>query len=83
MRDAQTEIFKVLVTAFVDGDMLHSDSLLAGAAVSLQRFDLGCERPRQFVEGPLRAVLLRDGVRVVEAARKGHDRIVCRRHLSS
>ena len=63
-------------------DVLDGDALLALPAVSLQRFDLRRRGSCQLVEGALCAVLLRDVFDMGEPARKGHDGVMNRSHLS-
>ena len=70
------------LSTLVHRHVLHAHRLMTRASVSLQRLDLGGERPSKFVEGPLGAVLLRDVLHVIEAAREGHYRGVSCCHLS-
>ena len=70
------------LATFIHRHMLHLHRLLAGAAVSLKRLQLEGEGPCQLVKSPLRAVLLRNVVYVIEPASEGHGRVVNRRHLS-
>ena len=70
------------LATFIHGHMLHPHRLVASAAVSLKRLQLEGEGPCQLVKSPLRAVLLRNVVYVIEPASECHRRIVDRRHLS-
>ena len=56
--------------ALVHRNALNNDLLLAFGPVTLKRLNLRRERPRQLVKSTLRAVLLRDGVHMGEAARE-------------
>jgi hypothetical protein len=67
--------------AFVDRDVFHADGLLASAPVSLERLHLCREGSSEFIESPLRAVLLRDIVHMSEPAREGHGGVVDGGHL--
>ena len=67
--------------AFIHRDVLHADGLLASAPVSLERLHLCREGSSEFIEGPLRAVLLRDVFHMCEAARESHGGVVEGGHL--
>jgi hypothetical protein len=56
--------------ALVHHDMLHAHRLLAGTPVPFECLHLSREGPREFVEGTLRSVLLRNGLYMIEGARK-------------
>jgi hypothetical protein len=68
--------------AFVHGDVFHPHRLFAGGPVALECFDLCREGPREFIESPLRTVLLGGIVNMSEPAREGHCCIVSCGHLS-
>ena len=69
--------------ALINCDVLDADGLLASAPVSLEGLHLQREGPREFIEGALCAVLLRDILRRIEPACEGHRRIVSGGHLRS
>ena len=71
------------LATFVDGDMLHLDRLLTAGAVFLEGLDLARERTRELVQHGRGAVLLGNGVDVIEAAGGHHGGIVDRCHLRS
>jgi len=64
-----------------DVDMLNRHLLLALRTIVLEGRDLSGERPREFVERVLGAVLLREIVDVGEAARERHCGVVHGGHL--
>lgn len=55
--------------AFIDGDVLDGDLLLPAVPMPPQRLHLRRKGPRQLVERPLGAVLLRDVLGLRETAR--------------
>jgi hypothetical protein len=61
--------------------MLYGNLLLAPGAVALKCLQLCCERPGQFVERALGAILLVDPLELGESLTKGHGRHVDRGHL--
>jgi predicted nucleic acid-binding protein len=62
-------------------DMILACAVAATAPVSLERLHLCREGSREFIESPLRAVLLRDVFHMCEAARESHCRHVNGGHL--
>jgi hypothetical protein len=69
------------LSALVHRDVLHRDLLLASGSVSLECLYLRCEGPGEFVEGALRAILLRDISRMLEPTRECHGRHMNGGHL--
>ena len=69
------------LSALVHRDVLHRDLLLASGSVSLECLYLRCEGPGEFVEGALRAILLRHIFRIGEPTAERHGRHVNSGHL--
>src|ERR1700757_2659429 len=69
------------LSTLVHRDVFDPDSLLASASISLERLDLRREGAGELIEGALRAILLRNGFHMREAAREGHDGVVDGGHL--
>src|SRR5262249_60081937 len=53
------------LSALIYRDVLHPDRLIGSVSVSLERFDLRCERPG-FIESAFRTILLRFRVKAIK-----------------
>jgi hypothetical protein len=70
------------LSAFIDGDVLDPNGLIASAPVSLERLYLRGKSPGELVKGTLGAILLRDSLHAPETKGECHGCCVNRSHLS-
>jgi hypothetical protein len=69
------------LAAFRDIDALDNNALIALAAITLEGFQLGCERPSKLVKRTLGAVVLRQSIHTLQASGHLHGCVMDRSHL--